>query len=219
LARVSSAVVLSFLGIFVGLILLVIPGIYLMLRWIVVAQSASLGEREWGDALERSGELTRGFKLHVLGVLVLLILVQAAVSVPIRLVFGFHPTTASQLVDIPIGVLLTSFGALALALLYFDLQARFLDQLPPPPPAPIAPAPGPTVAPEPTAVAAALAGDPLDHGRWSDEERPAGWYVVPAAPHRMRYWIADPETRGWSERSTRTPRKVLTEWRDREEGR
>jgi hypothetical protein len=53
---------------------------------------------------------------------------------------------------------------------------------------------------------------PLDPRPYRDDQRPVGWYVNPESPRRMRYWS---ENQGWAG-STRTPRAVLREWRQRE---
>jgi hypothetical protein len=49
----------------------------------------------------------------------------------------------------------------------------------------------------------------LDARFYSDAERPAGWYVDPDSPKRMRYWQ---EQGGWTG-STRTPKSILVQWR------
>jgi hypothetical protein len=233
LRKVSPAVVVSYLGILGGFIVLIVPGIYLALRWSVVAQSAALGAGpSWEDALEKSRSLTRGHYLHILGLGLLVILLYVAIGVVTTLIFGLHATTAKFFVGLPIGVLTTSFSALSAALLYFDLSAR--HQAEPPAAAPVvapprpAPAPGTVTAPPPigsTAAASPVTSIPvaemapidrLDPERWSDAERPSGWWIVPSDPERMRYWAAYDEGGGgvWSERTTKTPRKMRGEWRE-----
>jgi hypothetical protein len=44
---------------------------------------------------------------------------------------------------------------------------------------------------------------------YSDAERPAGWYVDPDSPKRMRYWQEQGRWTG----SSRTPKAVLAQWR------
>jgi hypothetical protein len=53
----------------------------------------------------------------------------------------------------------------------------------------------------------------LDPDVYSDEGRPAGWYVDPNRPWRMRYWHAG-EHQAWSKETTKTPEKAQSEWRD-----
>jgi hypothetical protein len=217
LSRVSPAVLVSWLGTLVGFVFLIVPGVILMLRWAVVAQAAALSQGEsYEDALDESTELTRHNYGHVLGLLVCLFLFSVALALPAGLIFGLHATTAKFLVDLPITVLSNSFWALGLALLYFDLSARYLSTLSPPSIAPPLPHPPATVtvgSEAPAPPAAPAAGNHLDPESWSDEDRPAGWYVLPAQPHRMRYWVASDEGRGWTEKTTRTPRRIRAQWR------
>jgi hypothetical protein len=53
----------------------------------------------------------------------------------------------------------------------------------------------------------------LDPRKYSDEERPKGWYINPKSPGQMSYWGAgDPP--GWGA-TTRTPRKIRKSWEAR----
>jgi hypothetical protein len=56
-------------------------------------------------------------------------------------------------------------------------------------------------------------GHSLDPDVYTDEGRPAGWYVDPDKPWRMRYWRTG-EHQGWSKETTKTPEKAQSEWRD-----
>lgn len=195
---VVAASIISGLGIAVGLVAFVIPGIILMLRWVVVAQSAAIDHEGWIPALRRSAQLTDGHYGHVFVFVIYLTLIT---TVPIYLAgLGFEddPTTvASLLVGLLVQVFSLSFGALATALLYFDLRTRSESM---------------------TAQARTTGGDSpradhsLDPRSYSDQTRPKGWYIDPNAPGRMVYWGAgDPPTWG---ASTRTPRRVRRAWQE-----
>lgn len=56
-------------------------------------------------------------------------------------------------------------------------------------------------------------GHSLDPGVYTDESRPAGWYVDPNQPAVMRYWHAG-EHRQWSKTTAKTPKNAQAEWRD-----
>jgi hypothetical protein len=56
-------------------------------------------------------------------------------------------------------------------------------------------------------------GHSLDPGAYTDEERPAGWYVDPDKPWCMRYWRKG-EHEGWSKETSKTPPRVQENWRD-----
>ena len=122
---VVAASIISGLGIGLGLLAFVIPGIVLMLRWYVVAQVAAIEHEGWLPALRRSAQLTDGHYRHVF---VFAIYVALIASVPTFLVgLGFEAdstTAASFLTGVVVQVVAVSFAALATALLYYDLRAR-----------------------------------------------------------------------------------------------
>jgi hypothetical protein len=212
---VVAAAIIALLGIAAGFFLLIVPGIYLSLRWAVVAQSAALDEESWVDALRRSGELTDKNFLHIIGVLLLVGLIGGGATYLVGVGFDRETTTAASfVVGVAVAVIVRSFTALAAALLYFDLKAR--ERMSPAARrlinAPNSPPAQEHLAPP--------SGHPLDPASWSDEERPAGWYIDPDDPTKMRYWPAGYQPQ-WSSRRTRTPSKTLEEWtahRERAEG-
>jgi hypothetical protein len=198
---VSAAVIISTLGIFAGFIALIVPGILLSLRWSVVAQAAALDRGSWTDALRRSAELTRGNYWHIFGTLFLVSLLGAILGFGVEAAFHHPSTTVSSFVaGTALQTVVRSLTALATALLFFELTARSRAKV------------------ETTAAQEAEpawdvppTGHPLDPNSWSDEDRPAGWYIDPSAPWVMRYWAAD-GTPTWSKRSTKTPKQIRAEW-------
>ena len=77
---VVAAQIVAGIGIGIGLLAFVLPGIYLLLRWAVVAQAAALENTDWIGALRRSGELVRGHYWHVFGVVVVTTAVNLGLS-------------------------------------------------------------------------------------------------------------------------------------------
>jgi hypothetical protein len=71
-----------------------------------------------------------------------------------------------------------------------------------------APAPGAEPKSGGSGDSARLAMHPLDPDRYSDEERPEGWYVDPKSPWTMRHW----EGEGWSKQSQKTPKRTQDGW-------
>jgi hypothetical protein len=201
------AVAAGISGVTIGLggLAFLIPGLFLMAIWPVVAQAAALEGGGPIDALRRSFVLTRGYRWHALGLVICAGLVAGVAEIPFFFAFRHSSTTAGTFVGgTALEVILRSFEALVTALLYFDLVAR--SRYGPP-------APGD--APEPAGVMATVVanGHPLDPNSWSDEDRPAGWYVNPLSPQRMRYWMTNgPGTGVWSGRSTKTPGEIHHEW-------
>ncbi|HEX3363141.1 MAG TPA: hypothetical protein VHS74_19255 [Solirubrobacterales bacterium] len=176
-----------------------IPGLFLIAIWPVVAQAAALESGSPIDALRRSFALTRGKRWHSLGLVLAAGVVAAVPGLPLFFAFRHTATTPGTfLAGTAVQIAVRSFEALATGLLYFDLVARSR---------------GVPVGPPATAsgVSVPANGNPLDPNSWSDEDRPAGWYVDPNAPWVMRYWAAD-GTPTWSKRSTKTPKQIGVEW-------
>jgi hypothetical protein len=128
---VAAAAVMSSIGIFLGYVALIVPGILLGLRWAVVAQAAALEHEGWLGALRSSGRLTHGHYRHVLG----LILVAGALAVSVKLGVREIPLgSTSGLTSVAVGIAVdtatASFAALTLAFLYFDLRSRAASALP-----------------------------------------------------------------------------------------
>jgi hypothetical protein len=124
LPTVAAAQIVATLGIGLGFILLVIPGVLLLLRWAVVAQAAAIENESWIDALRRSAQLTRGNYLHVLG----LVAITGVVAIGLRdvglLLAGSHAQAQNVAVGIVVETVARSFMALTFAVLFFDLVAR-----------------------------------------------------------------------------------------------
>jgi hypothetical protein len=205
---VVAAAIIASLGIAAGFFLLIVPGVILSLRWAVVAQSAALDQESWVDALRRSAELTDKNYLHIFGVMLLVALIGGGAVYLVGL--GFDPettTAASFIVGVLVAVVVRSFTALAVALLYFDLKARLA----------IGPV-GAGARRDPSSFSERSVpptGHPLDPASWSDEDRPRGWYIDPVDPQQMRYWVADGHG-VWSQRTAKTPKATLAEWEGRE---
>jgi hypothetical protein len=198
---VAAAEIIAWLGIALGFLAFVVPGIILLLRWYVVAQAAAIEHEGWSLALRRSRQLTAGRYRHLIVFAIYVTLITSVPTLVVGFAFGHETTTvASFLIGVALRVATWSLSALAAALMYFDLCVRFAS----------------TVA-QPGPASGAPAGD--DHQRigqswdprlYSDQDRPKGWYIDPESPDRMRYWrTGDPQ--GW-EGTTPTPRKVRREW-------
>lgn len=122
---VAAAEIVANICISLGLILLIVPGVVLALRWSVVAQVAAVENEGWMPSLSRSRKLTSGnywriFKLSVLaGVTVFAVHLGAA-----RIPLGGAAGAPSVALGIALDSITRSLFALALALLYFDLRHR-----------------------------------------------------------------------------------------------
>jgi hypothetical protein len=126
LAVVVAAEIVAGVLIGLGFIALIVPGIVLSLRWSVVAQTAAVDHDGWMPALRRSAQLTAGHYWHIFRVLLAIgFLTFLIAAITGALVGGGHDTSVvSVLIGIVLYTLVASFGALTLAVLYFDLRAR-----------------------------------------------------------------------------------------------
>jgi small-conductance mechanosensitive channel len=122
---VTAAAVMSSIGITLGFLALIVPGILLSLRWAVAAQAAALERGNWLDALHSSRRLTATHYSHVFGLLLLTGVVATSLRLGVRAFpLGSSSGAGSVAVGIALDTIIASFVALTLALLYFDLQAR-----------------------------------------------------------------------------------------------
>jgi hypothetical protein len=121
LVDVSTSVV-----IYLGFLALLIPGLLLSLRWAVVTQVAAIEHESVSASIRRGGRLTAGHYWHAFGVLLVVDAITLAVTLGARaLPLGSSSGVAAVVVGIAVFSLLASFTALTLALLYFDLRARY----------------------------------------------------------------------------------------------
>ncbi|MGH2963954.1 MAG: hypothetical protein ACRDMH_01050 [Solirubrobacterales bacterium] len=122
---VVAAAIVSGFGITAGLVLLIVPGIILLLRWYVVAQAAAIEHEGWLPALRRSAELTARHYGHIF---VFFVVVTAVLVGPTLVehafVSGRDASAVEFVLSVAIHAFTASFGALTTALLYFDLINR-----------------------------------------------------------------------------------------------
>jgi len=131
LPLVAATEIAANLGIFAGLLLLIIPGIVLMLRWAVAAQVASIERVTWVAALGRSRRLGAGRYPEIFLMLMCLALIGFLVHLVARssdldATLGSASVSAVAL-GMAVDTVLASLSALVLAVLYFDLRARETD--------------------------------------------------------------------------------------------
>lgn len=114
--------ILYALGIGVGLILLVVPGLYLLTIWAVATQSLVIERLGTVDALRRSRALVRGHGWQVFGVILVVAVVQIIVGVLSNLIGSGLNTTGLAIVQWAAAVIISPFTALVTAVLYFSLR-------------------------------------------------------------------------------------------------
>jgi hypothetical protein len=126
LPAVVAAQIVAGLAVAAGLFAFVVPGVYLELRFAVVAQAAAAERTDWPGAIKRSMMLTRFNYLRILGVLLIVGLLTVGLASLAVEAAGKGTGAANVVLGIVVGTLTQSFAALIYALLYFDLRAREL---------------------------------------------------------------------------------------------
>ncbi len=121
---VAAAQIVASLGIGIGLLAFVVPGVILALRWAVVAQCAAVEGADWLGALRRSGALGQGSSLHILGLLAVTALVSLVLNRGGEAIAGTGARPLPIVLGIVVATVVRSFSALTSAVLYFDLLAR-----------------------------------------------------------------------------------------------
>jgi hypothetical protein len=122
------AVVLAALGTLLGAVLIV-PGIYLFVRWYFVPQAVVLESAHGTAALRASGRVVEGSWWRTFGLIVLVNVVALVVAIVLGAPFTAAAENADRAVWALIGQIVAStvtqpFGALFSTLLWYDLRAR-----------------------------------------------------------------------------------------------
>ena len=123
LGTLILAGILAGLGIALGLVLLIVPGLILLTWWCLIIPVIALEGKPVGESFSRSRELVRGHGWTVFGIVIIVLLASAIASGVIQSIFSFlNPffrywiggTIANAIVD--------PFLAVALTLMYFHLR-------------------------------------------------------------------------------------------------
>ena len=135
---IAVAGILAGIGIALGLILLIVPGLVLMTWWVVIIPAIVIENRSAGESFGRSRDLVRGYGWNVFGVIVLTILLLIAFSIVLSLILSPLDEWLENLLSSVIsGTVVAPFIAVAWTLLYFRLRdaKESVPQTQPPPPA------------------------------------------------------------------------------------
>jgi hypothetical protein len=124
-----AAVALAAAGIALGLLALIVPGVYLAVRWFFVPQTVVIEGARGTAALARSGQLVQGYWWRTFG---LVLLANIAIAVPgfiLLAPFTAIAESSDRAVWALVGSAVTTsittpFVALYSTLLYYDLSAR-----------------------------------------------------------------------------------------------
>jgi len=123
------AVALAAIGIAVGFLALIVPGIYLAVRWFFVPQAVVIDRGRGPAALTRSGDVVHGFWWRTFGLVVLVNLAVALPAVVLTAPFAAIAESTDRAIWSLAGSIVAEsvtapFAALFSTLLYYDLRAR-----------------------------------------------------------------------------------------------
>jgi hypothetical protein len=122
LSAVIGASILASLGIWIGLWLIIVPGLYLMTIWAVIVPVIVIERSGVLASFTRSRELVRGRGWHVFGTLVLVFIIQIVVEVLLSFIFSALPHVLGDgLSSVISGTLISPFFALVVTLVYYRL--------------------------------------------------------------------------------------------------
>jgi hypothetical protein len=127
--KVAATILAVLVCVLLGLIALIVPGLYLYVRFVVSAQAVVAEGLDPVAAMRRSSGLVEGSWWRVFGITIVLALIAGAVSsvVALPMVAAAEAANAGalyvlgQIVADTLGI---SFAALSGTLLFFDLRAR-----------------------------------------------------------------------------------------------
>jgi hypothetical protein len=123
IAPLIGASLLAGLGIAVGLLLLVIPGLVLLTIWAVIAPVIVVEKRRALESFGRSRELVRGHGWTVFGIVVITALLSGVASALLQAAFSFLPRFLEIVVGNTIAqAAVAPFSAIAIAITYFRLR-------------------------------------------------------------------------------------------------
>jgi hypothetical protein len=123
LGAVAGASILAGIAITIGLILIIVPGLYLITIWAVIVPVIVLEQSGALASFGRSQRLVRGNGWHVFGTLVLVYIIMLVVGIILGLIFSALPHWfANGLSSIISGTLIAPYLALVVTLVYYRLS-------------------------------------------------------------------------------------------------
>ena len=127
---VTVIVVLSILGLLVGTLLLVVPGIMLAMAWSVAVPVKVVERTSIKDSFGRSLYLTRGYRWRIFGLVVIYFIISVLLGFVAALIMGVSLVGAGQaLHNTPylvlqwlLSVILAIFTAVGITAVYYELR-------------------------------------------------------------------------------------------------
>ncbi len=128
----AAASILAAIGIFIGFLLIIVPGLILLTFWSLIVPCIVVGGSSPLESFRQSWRTVRGSAWHVFGTYVLVFLIYIVVQVVLSLIFSVLPgSSRSFIADVVSGTLFTPFIAIVVTLIYYRLTAAHAGQVPP----------------------------------------------------------------------------------------
>jgi hypothetical protein len=122
LAPVAGASILAGIAITIGLLLIIVPGLFLITIWAVIVPVIIIERSGALASFGRSRQLVRGHGWQVFGTLVLVYIIMLVVNIVLGLIFSALPNVLGNgLSSVISGTLISPFLALVVTLVYYRL--------------------------------------------------------------------------------------------------
>ena len=126
---VAGASILAAIGIAIGFVLLIVPGLILLTFWCLIVPCIVIGGAGVFASFGQSMRTVRGYAWNVFGTLILVFLIYIALGIVVGLVLVFLPHFLRNFVStVVIGTLVAPFLALVVTLIYYRLTAAHAGQ-------------------------------------------------------------------------------------------
>jgi hypothetical protein len=120
---VAGASILAGIAITIGLILIIVPGLFLITIWAVIIPVIVIERSGVMASFGRSRELVRGRGWHVFGTLVIVYVIMLVVEIILSLIFSALPHVLGDgLSSVISGTLISPFLAVVVTLVYYRLS-------------------------------------------------------------------------------------------------
>jgi len=121
---VAAASILAGIGIAIGFVLLIVPGLILLTFWSLIVPSIVIGDEGVFGSFRKSWRTVRGYAWHVFGTYVLVFLILIVFNIVLGLILLGLPVVWRNLIsNVVSGTLVAPFLALVVTLIYYRLTA------------------------------------------------------------------------------------------------
>jgi hypothetical protein len=126
---VAAASIMAAIGIAIGFVLLIVPGLILLTFWCLIVPCIVIGGAGVFASFGQSMRTVRGHAWNVFGTLILVFLIYIALGIVVGLILVFLPVFLRNFIStVVIGTLVAPFLALVVTLIYYRLTAAHAGQ-------------------------------------------------------------------------------------------